>query len=540
MMGRVLRWSLYLFTSCLILTSSSVAVAQSVVISEFQTGSSASAAHEYISLHNNADQPFDVSGWCLQYLSASYATTTQLFCFPTVEGVELIILPQQYIRFATTELTSSQPGLVVDYSFKAGLAANGGHLRLMDNDNPKHEVDRVGWGTATQPEGTALAAPPAGKIAERLLVDGIRQDTNNNLADFGVDVCSNIDGVQVAVPIGMGVDQNGDCLNDVCHNIEGLQAEVPQGFILDGDFVCIEALEDSTILITELLPNVSGSDTGKEYIELYNPNDHEVNLKDYKLSLGPSFATQRSLLDAVLLPFTYISFSDTITGITLPNSFASVRLTAPAGNVVSETDQYENPPDDAAWALINDIWQYTMQPTPAAANILLVNTAATTQQNELQPCEEGKFRNPETNRCKTIESSNLVPCAPGQERNPDTNRCRSAVGSADSLTPCREGQERNPETNRCRNIVSAASALAPCAPGQERNPETNRCRKTTGSVQSAATDDVADVPSAASSKQTWIMVAGVTLAALGYALYEWRYELRRLLFKLRPSAVLKS
>jgi hypothetical protein len=146
----------------------------------------------------------------------------------------------------------------------------------------------------------------------------------------------------------------------------------------------------------------------------------------------------------------------------------------------------------------------------------------------LAPCPEGKFRNPDTNRCKTFETavSELQPCDEDEYRNPETNRCNKVSPTTSSLTPCKPGQERNPETNRCRNITSA-SILAPCPEGQERNPETNRCRKI--GVLGATTDDIPTVSDIAveptAGSINWTVIAVAVFGTFGYMIYEWRSEI---------------
>lgn len=533
MKAAMLRWGMSFSATLLCCGYASVAAATPVVISEFQTAGTSSASQEYVSIYNNSSVEVDISGWCLQYVTASGATTTNLACLPASAQTETVIPPQHYVTFATNEyvIATSIPS---DYVFSAGLAATGGHLRLVDAQNPKQQIDKVGWGTAANPETSAITAPGPGERVERILMENVRVDTDNNFEDFGVDVCLNLSGMQKIVPVGYGADPDGLCALDVCTNIDGLQLTIPDNFITDG-FICTEILEDAEIIITEVMPNVAGSDTGKEYIELYNPNNFEVQLKGYELSVGPAQSSRYTLLEQIMLPLTYLSFSDVITGITLPNTTASLRLTAPAGNVVSEAEPYVEPLDDHAWALINDVWQYTLQPTQAAPNILLIAAApaAVGGGADSEPCPEGKFRNPETNRCKSLEGdTELTPCTAGQERNPETNRCRSVLGSTSALVPCSEGQERNPETNRCRAIASTASSLVPCTAGQERNPETNRCRNASSAIQSAATEKITDIPSTTSNRHTGLIIAGLTLAAVGYALYEWRYELKSLVARL--------
>lgn len=144
---------------------------------------------------------------------------------------------------------------------------------------------------------------------------------------------------------------------------------------------------------------------------------------------------------------------------------------------------------------------------------------------ELPACPAGKYRNPETNRCRNIESdTGLKPCAADQIRNPETNRCRSIFASDSGLTPCKPGQTRNPDTNRCRSNASAAGVLKACAANQERNPETNRCRKKATS-QTASTE-VKDIESKMQADRGgWLLAgtAGIGLASYGMA--EWREEI---------------
>jgi len=228
---------------------------------------------------------------------------------------------------------------------------------------------------------------------------------------------------------------------------------------------------------------------------------------------------------------------------------------------VDEIGAYDTPGDDMAWALVSNAWQYTNQPTPGAANLpsLEDGNGATggsgAGTSALEPCPSGKFRNPETNRCKNIEgdAGSLAPCAPDQIRNPETNRCRSIFSATGALTPCQPGQSRNPETNRCRASATTASAsLTPCGAGQERNPSTNRCRKIgVGSTnalkpcaanqernpttnrcrkklsQTAAGKIKDDEVQQVASRSGWMIVGGTVAAAAGYGVWEWRSEVRK-------------
>ena len=129
---------------------------------------------------------------------------------------------------------------------------------------------------------------------------------------------------------------------------------------------------------------------------------------------------------------------------------------------------------------------------------------------DLAPCREGQYRSEETNRCRSIVSavaSALKPCADDQFRNPETNRCRK-IASSEDLTDCGEGRERNPQTNRCRNVQTASMPLAPFA--------------TEPTIQQVQQDMLG-----------WWMFGGVSLIAVGYAGWQWRFEAGRLMQQVR-------
>lgn len=519
-------------------------------------GISNGASREYVSLFNNTSDAVDVSDWCIQYASSSDATKTKLACIKSPDSqTRLMLKSGGYVNFASNEFSSSVSGFSPDYAFSAGMSGTSGHLRLLDANG--QEIDKIGWGTAVSPETTAVPAHHSGYVLTRKVVTDQLQDTNNNSVDFveamlnlipasgleeeviPLDICDNIDGLQTDLPDGFLLDGSGDCQKDVCLNIDGLQISIPDNYeSLDG-LDCspkIIVLESSVLKITELLPNVSGDDTGKEYIEIYNPNNHTVDLKGYKIGLSSSSPKTYTFTNSIILnALSFSSFNDIFTKLTLPNSSGALILTAPAGNMVDQTESYINPGDDEAWALINGVWQYTNQPTESAENkASLSEEVASGNDQEIQPCPDGKYRNPDTGRCRNLATlvSELLPCSEGQERNPATNRCRS-ISSSSSLVPCKEDQERNPETNRCRSIVTASAQLTPCKEGEERNPETNRCRKIDQSVKGVATATVKDAPSAMSSPNNWLVYGVIGLMVILYAIKEWRPELVRAFSKLK-------
>jgi len=354
------------------------------------------------------------------------------------------------------------------------------------------------------------------------------------LDEFGlcqIDACQNITGLQLIVPAGKELDQSNNCVDhDFCINLSGIQAVIPSGYVATVEGSCL--LNLLPIKVNELLPNATGSDSGNEFIELYNPNSTDVNLSLYRLQVGIDTPKSYSFPVGSIVPANgYISFSNDDIAFTLVNSSSNVSIISADNQLIDQSQIYSDPSDGMAWALINNVWQYTNQPTPGAENL-----ASLVEQDDnaleitpgLLPCAPNQYRNPETNRCRLLVTvgSTLTPCKDGQYRSETTNRCRSIAGDVAALTPCDANQERNPDTNRCRLITAASSDLAPCSTGQERNPDTNRCRNVAGSVPNVpfAVEPVADN---ASGVIGWWVAGGVGLAALAYAVWEWHEELFR-------------
>lgn len=467
---------------------------QQVVISEVQTGSALSANQEFIELYNQTDQTIAMAGWQLEYKSA---TGTAWNTKVTLAG---FIEPRNYYLVATTGYIEANGVL------SAGLAAAGGHVRLVqtDADDPTGQIlDLLGWGTADSAEGGQSAlAPEPGQSVQRCFAEALLVDTDNNGNDFKSFNSTPNDGVVCLPP-----EDEPPVISNMC----------------------------TGILISEVLPNPAGADGGNEFIEIHNPTAASITLEGCSLQTTGTTKLYSFGADAVIEPGAYRTLYDAETGLTLPNTAGGVVYLLASDTSEAYAISYPpDLPDDVAWAWFgNNDWQITYTPSPGVMNVV----------QPLKPCAAGQERNEDTGQCRiptpgseTAVIANLTPCRIGQERNPATNRCRSiAAAAAPTLTPCQPGQERNPETNRCRSTVTASAALKPCTPGQERNPETNRCRKVAGATTSnpVVVQDVA--ASTAGDMLGWWFAGIVGTGALGYAAYEWRQEISQIIGRLRSK-----
>ena len=177
------------------LAAPAAGAANHVVISELSTGSASSATDEFLELYNPTESAIDISGWKIQYKSASGTTWNDRGTLPANSYIAahgfFLIVPPAYVGPPAADFTSA--------AWSSGMAQAGGHERIIDASAV--EVDKVGWGTAIDPEGGSAAPAHAGgnsierkanatSTADSLAAGGRHellgngQDTNNNGNDF--------------------------------------------------------------------------------------------------------------------------------------------------------------------------------------------------------------------------------------------------------------------------------------------------------------------------------------------------------------------
>lgn len=299
--------------------------------------------------------------------------------------------------------------------------------------------------------------------------------------------------------------------------------------------------------IVEIYPHASDcapTDTSVlcgDYVKLYNPSSQSASVADYRLRSDSSTSESSNAFhldaydDVVSGGYLTVSLRDDGDEMSLTDDSGWLWLEDAAGVTRYEETVVSYPSASSvskvgyAWALTaDDTWQWSATPMPGLPNAFPAPGIGAGVLSDVTVCPQGKYRNPETNRCRNIEDAvaELAACAEGQARNPETNRCRSLAATAGvALVPCAVGQERNPETNRCRTSTTSNGGLTPCLAGQERNPETNRCRKTGLEValSPGGIDPVKQDPTP--NPLAMSLLGAVGVGAIGYGIYEWRSEL---------------
>jgi hypothetical protein len=497
------------FSTQLASADGAVIIAPAVIISEVKLGGDSFSQgvdqpkdpQEFLTLYNQSAAAVDLTGWTLEYAKPTFDKS---FC---ADGNWL----SHSVNSSASQTSLSgtlQPGQVSTPIVRSLTDNAAGSVHLINASDKNNLIieDLVGWGdTAPCNESAAASTPSNGKSIKRYLdCNNLPIDTNNNTRDFTTS--------QPPSPGVLGNPYLTICTDNSANDPTQTQQSTCEGAVID-----------------EFLPNPAGTDTGNEFIELYNPTSSIISLQGCSLQTTASNKVY-NFGNVSLQPGEYHAFYNSETGLTLANAAGgTVWLLSP--NTELQAINYQAGLDDnVAWGLIAGAWQATYQPTPNAANILLAT----------KPCPVGEARNIDTGFCRgsaSLTTSSLAVCKSGQERSTDTNRCRSSASStASSLTPCKPGQERNLATNRCKAIANTAAAnLKPCATGQERNPATNRCRKaTTGvagkisSVKDTATSSIANSPH-------WLLAGFAALGATGYGIYEWRQEVLQFLSKIKAA-----
>lgn len=456
---------------------------------------------EFVELFNDTDVAVDLTAYQLEYAkpTAQLATTdcAGVNAWGSIDATSAV---------KTTALSGTMEPrgrLLFEPSLNDNLDAS---LRLVHSDGANLVVDDlVGWGvTALCSESAQATKPVNTKSIKRLFdSDGHPVDTDNNATDF---------------------DQPGDPFPEVNQS--------PTDNSTPNDPPPATPTCQNDVTINELESDPIGLEAdGGEFVELYNPSDTDAVLSGCTLA-SSKYAS----------PIVTFTDSDTILSHGYFVYNLTDKLTNANGSVTYTTDTredvvtYSNMHEGEAMAFFTTGWEVTNQPTPLAANLHYLEATDGTiadVSTTLSPCPDGKYRNPDTNRCKSIvvAVTALTPCDDGEYRNPDTNRCKKITTASTALTPCDAGQERNPDTNRCRKV--ATTTLTACKDGYERNPDTNRCRKV--SVANAVAEQSADTLKNNSIRLSgWVIFATMT-AAIGYGAYEYRQEASQAYQKVRSK-----
>ncbi len=338
-----------------------------IVISEVQTGSTASASQEFVELYNPTDQAVALDGWQVQYRAAS---STSSWANRTGEGIVGTIPAHGFFLIASTAYLSN-----ADNPFSSGMAAGGGSLRIIDTDS--NGIDMVGWGTGVEFEASPAEAPAAGSSIERLPGEtnetgGNGSDSDNNQDDFLVRISpqpqTSASDLEVPGEIGEVIDFSNLGTDQTPTEQPNPTSQAPED---QPGAVTVTATVPPAVVINELFidPASPQTDSKDEFIELYNPGSAPATLTGYKLKTGTDFHDSYTLPALTIAPGTYQVFYAPQTKLSLTNSGGAAELVDPAGNVIDVSAEYDGSLNGFSFSRFGDDWQWTTNLTPSSANI---------------------------------------------------------------------------------------------------------------------------------------------------------------------------
>lgn len=457
---------------------------------------------KYIELYNPTDSNVKLAGWKIEHYKADVKTGGKEFKDEIVLANDFLVISND------TALTKA-----VKFDKVPSMIQGEGSVVLSRADGSV--ADTVGWGEAKK----FLGAPVTGgvKTIWRCFAGNLIVDSKNNLSDFSSN--KTVDDQEV-VPYTRPHCKTPEPPKPL-NKCEGLKL------------------------------NEIASHVDEPFIELVNVSDKAIMTAGCKLATS-SNNSQEVLGDIELKPGELWAVKVSHTKLKLPKMKGKVYLLDEFGAEINAT-AYDKIAKGASWSLLDGEWVQTFAVTEGASNVFkeYVDCQSGYMRNEsgkcvkisappagpdvLAPCPAGQYRHPETRRCRKIEAAKTAtPCKEGYYRSEETGRCRSiASAAAKTLKPCQDGYFRNLETGRCKKIAAADDILKDCPEGFERNPTTRRCRKIKTASMPVAGSATAGVQHVAGATWGWWVFGGVSLLAVGYGAWQWRWELSQLIRQLR-------
>ena len=459
---------------------------------------------KYVEMYNPTNQNVNLAGWKIEYYAGSGAKTVGK------NFKDEVILANGFLVLSNDKMLAG----AIKFDDNLGLAQNNGSVVLSRSDGSV--ADTVGWGNNSKSAGSPIKGGV--KIVWRCFIDGNIIDSKNFLSG------KNLNNQEVE-PYS----------RPNCKNSEPKPKSSKELNKCEG------------LKLSEIASNVD-----EQFIEIINSGEKTVITTGCKLTVGNSGISE-NIGDIELNPGEFLTIKIKNTNLKLPKTKGKVYLLDEAGSKISSAE-YEKLAKSSSWSLIDDEWMQTFMITENSENIFkeYLDCQNGYERNALgkcvkiaippveSPCPVGQYRHPETHRCRKIEAVKAItPCKDGYYRSEETGRCRSiASAAAKTLKPCPEGQFRNSATGRCKKIASTDDIAKECPEGFERNLQTKRCRKIKSANMPTVGSAAAEVKQVAGATWGWWVFGGVSLLAVGYGVWQWRWEISQFVRKIRE--IIKS
>lgn len=469
-----------------------------------------SQGKKYVEIYNPTNRNVNLTGWKIEYYAGPVAKPVGKIA-KTVGKIfkDEVISANGFLVLSNDNMLAG----AIKFDNNLGLAQNDGSVVLLRSDGSVADI--VGWGNNSKSAGSPIKGGV--KIVWRCFVGENIIDSKNNSTDF---LSSKDSDNQEIVPYSRPNCKTPDS-----------KSESPK-----------ELNKCEGLKLSEIASNVD-----EQFIEIINSGEKTVITTGCKLTVGDS-GVRENIGDIELNPGEFLTIKIKNTNLKLPKTKGKVYLLDEVGSKI-DSAEYEKLAKSSSWSLIDDEWMQTFMITENSENIFkeYLDCQNGYERNALgkcvkisvppveSPCPVGQYRHPETRRCRKNEAEKTItPCKDGYYRSEETGRCRSiASAAAKTLKPCPEGQFRNSTTGRCKKIASTDDIAKECPEGFERNPQTKRCRKIKSANMPTVGSAAAEVKQVAGATWGWWVFGGVSLLAVGYGVWQWRWEISQFVRKIR-------
>jgi len=353
-----------------------------IMISEVQTAGANDATEEFVELYNPSNEPIDMTGWQLQYRAASAtaaqpwpnsSTKATFTCAPgSAADCRVVIGAKNRIV-----ITHTLANIVGALPMAGGFSSSGGQIRLLQPGTLPVVHDIVGYGSALSFETAPAAAPANGKSIKRV-VDSQDEliDSDNNTNDFVAACGDPTPGLAEApfIPRATGCEAPQVITPETPPNPNPSDNTTGPPITPEEQPGQGGAAVYLPVIITEIFadPESPQQDSTDEFIEIYNPNDSAITLKNYRLQTGSEYRYTFTLGDTPLGPHMYLAIPSAVSKLSLANTGSGVRLIDPNGETAYEAPNYGDAKAGQSWIHDESEWKWTLTPTPGAANIATV------------------------------------------------------------------------------------------------------------------------------------------------------------------------
>lgn len=313
----------------------------SIVINELMANPVGSdSGNEWIELFNSTSQPIDLNNWELKDKSSSYSLNGTIIS----PNEYLVIYPSFSLNNSDEIITLTDSNGyedIVSYT----SSSEGKSLERINSDCEGFVVhpDSDSKGSINNAHDTNYCLNSQFSILSRQS-DSDWSDVHNYLFGSSVEFkLNNIDEVK-SIQWQIGAEESTEfsfALIPTQANSQQLTANLR---LNTGEtFDIFETVNiDPIIKLNEVFPDPDGADSGKEWVELYNPNDFAVDLIDWKLLSGNKVQTLEGTINAK-------SWLTTTTDFSLTNTGATIELLT-SNELITDTFTYEYSEKDQSWA----------------------------------------------------------------------------------------------------------------------------------------------------------------------------------------------